>query len=47
MVEISEKEAKLIEGGSAVGILLALAGLGIFIIGFLDGLTEKLPCKAK
>lgn len=46
MTKLTEQDAKNIEGGITAGALLALLGLGVFIIGFLDGLTKKLPCKA-
>jgi len=45
MRELSVKELEEIQGGLSLFGGLSLVGLGIFIIGVLDGFTRPLSCR--
>lgn len=45
MSKLSEKETEKIKGGLSLLGGFSLVGLGIFVIGILDGFTRPLACR--
>lgn len=45
MIKLTEQETKKLSGGLSLFGGFSLVGLGIFIIGILDGFTRPLACR--
>ncbi|MBQ9834554.1 MAG: class IIb bacteriocin, lactobin A/cerein 7B family [Bacilli bacterium] len=48
MTKLTDNDLRIVEGGGIkVGVLAAIAGFGVFIIGVFDGLIRPLKCLKK